>query len=101
MAAAAGSIIKQKRRKKLQRLRPENRFPSSKRFDENFDCALKAAQGEGEGSRRQQKGRLLAEEPRLELLLGSRMWQTCFLKTAELEEPKELRLGLELGRPRK
>lgn len=96
MAAAAGSIIKQKRRKKLQRLRPENRFPSSKRFDENFDCALKAAQGEGEGSRR-----LLAEELRLELLLGSRMWQTCFLKTAELEEPKELRLGLELGRHRK
>lgn len=78
------SIIKQKKKlqeQQQQQQRPENRFPSSKRFDENFDCVLKEGEKEGE------------EELELELKLG----QECGKHVSFGLRLKELGLGLGRG----
>lgn len=69
------SIIKQKKKlqQQQQQQRPENRFPSSKRFDENFDCVLKEGEKEAAGGGRRAGARAEA---------GPRMWQTCFFRAA-------------------
>lgn len=70
------SIIKQKKKlqeQQQQQQRPENRFPSSKRFDENFDCVLKEGEKEVAGGGRRAGARAEA---------GPRMWQTCFFRAA-------------------
>lgn len=68
------SIIKQKKKlQEQQQQRPENRFPSSKRFDENFDCVLKEGEKEVAGGGRRAGARAEA---------GPRMWQTCFFRAA-------------------